>query len=319
MAGPKISLIVPTLNRREPLRRLLESVDGLSGLVPDEVIIVDGGSTDGSVEFLEAWASKAHAYSSRIVRQQRGVGPGHARNLGIKASSGEILAFTDDDCVVQPLWLANLVSGFDGDHAVVGVGGRVRALRDDIFSQYYVFHKILEPPSSLLYLVSANCCYGRDAVLAAGGFDEGLLRPGGEDVGLSLKLLHGGGRLRISEGAIVYHEFRSGLVDFCRTFFNYGSGCGIIAARHLLQGVQPEFPYHSQFNGPDPFRGYGALSPPGLTPVEIWRDSLNAFRQYHSVRIGAFTACRFLALRTVQRFAYSAGWRSTTQESPPQS
>src|SRR3990172_8237485 len=73
------------------------------------------------------------------------------------------------------------------------------------------------PPPPRLYLVGANCCYRGDAVLDGGGFDEDIPRPGGEDIGLSVKLSRAGWEFGVVGGAIVYHDYRIDILDFLRT------------------------------------------------------------------------------------------------------
>lgn len=163
------------------------------------------------------------------LRSDTNQGPASARNAGIRLASNEIVAFTDNDCMISPDWGNILYSELRcASRRVVGIGGRVEALRrDSLFGQYHDFHQILNPPifpNTCLYLVTANCCYRRDEILQVGGFDERLPFPGGEDPGLSFKLLGKGYVLGYSRAAIVYHDFRSGFVDFVRTFYRYGSG-----------------------------------------------------------------------------------------------
>jgi mycofactocin glycosyltransferase len=76
--------------------------------------------------------------------------------------------------------------------------------------------------------VTANCAYRRSAILDAGGFEEALRVPGGEDPHLSQKIRARGYSLRYEPTAVVRHDFRENLFDFARTFFRYGSGCGYV-------------------------------------------------------------------------------------------
>jgi len=179
---------------------------------------------------------RSHGFGARVVRQQSAAGPAQARNLGIAEAEGDVIALTDDDCQVHPQWLENLSRKMYADSRTLGVGGRVLPFETDLLSRYYTFHRILEPPKSLLYLVSANCCYDRRAMLAVGGFDEEVRRPGGEDVGISFKLCKAGCRFAFAEDAIVYHEYRNNLLDFLRTFRNYGIGCRQVTEKHFGRG-----------------------------------------------------------------------------------
>ena len=228
-----ISIVVPTHNRSNSLRRLLRSLDGLAKITPAEVIVVDDGSREHATgEVLQDWLHSKHMYVPKVVTNGRSHGPGFARNAGVKASSGSIIAFTDDDCVVEPNWLAGLVPRLVPDGHIVGVGGRVLPLVNSTISRYYSFHKILEPPPSLLYLVSANCCYQRGALETVGGFDEDIQKAGGEDIGLSFKLARAGGRFAYAPDAVVYHDYRNNVLDFMRTFRNYGRGSRTVTEKY---------------------------------------------------------------------------------------
>lgn len=167
-------------------------------------------------------------------------GPAKARNLGLAEASGDVVAFTDDDCVVDERWLINLVAPLDIERGVIGVGGSVSPLNNDLVSRYYTFHHILEPPPSLLYLVTANCCYLRAPILEVGGFETDLSFPGGEDVALSFKLYKQGYRFAMAEDAVVYHDYRRDLRNFYRTFQNYGLGCRYVTDKYFGCGVMTD-------------------------------------------------------------------------------
>lgn len=234
IAGPlRVSVVVPTRDRPAQLARLLASLDSLVGLRPVEVIVVDGSTANGTRIVLNDWADRSHGFDARVVRQQSPSGPAQARNLGIVKAGGDVIAFTDDDCQVHSHWLWNLSRKMYADAQTLGVGGRVLPRESDLLSRYYTFHRILEPPKSLLYLVSANCCYDRRAILSVGGFDEEVRWPGGEDVGVSFKLSKVGCRFAFAEGAIVYHDYRNNLLDFLKTFRNYGIGCRQVTEKHF--------------------------------------------------------------------------------------
>ncbi len=238
MAGflGSISVIVPTFNRSRKLMRLLDSLDRLQRASPMEIIIVDDCSTDDTDEVANEWLKKRHRFDVKYHRTRKNGGPAKARNLGLREALGDVVAFTDDDCVVHEQWLVNLVHALDVKNGVIGVGGTVLPVKADIISRYYTFHHILEPAPSLLYLVTANCCYLRASAIAAGGFDTNLPMPGGEDVALSFKLYKQGYRFALAKNAIVYHDYRRDLKDFYRTFLNYGMGCRYVTEKYYGNG-----------------------------------------------------------------------------------
>jgi glycosyltransferase involved in cell wall biosynthesis len=220
-----VSLIVPTRNRRAKLERLLRSIDELRGNPLEEVIVIDGRSVDSTREFLREWSRAGHSFSPIVLNQDRGNGPGSARNLGMEATVSDIVAFTDDDCIPDPDWLRFLVPAVNKTHGVVGAGGRVLPTERDWISRYFAYYRILEPPPSMLYLVTANCAYSRVEAMNVGGFDGTIPTPGGEDVALSIRLRQAGWSFGYVPEALVRHEFRSDVSDFLRTFRNYGRGC----------------------------------------------------------------------------------------------
>lgn len=227
-----LSVVIPTHDRPDSLRRLLASIDHLSGTCPSEVIVVDDASSTLRTQYiLGRWVKREHPYEARVLTEPESRGPGHARNHGVEVATRELVAFTDDDCVVEPRWLSRILERLRFQKSLAGVGGRVLPLDHDVVSMFYNFHRILDPPPSLLYLVSANCCYRRDAFLSVGGYDEDLRRPGGEDIGLSFRLSREGWKFGFAPDAIVYHDYRNNPLDFIRTFWNYGRGSRLVTEK----------------------------------------------------------------------------------------
>ena len=231
-------MVVPTHNRIGLLREL---IDGLARCdpAPDEVVVVDDGSSE-PVE--NALGTNGVPFRLRVLRNDTALGPGAARNRGVHASRGRFVLFTDDDCLVDPGWVGALVSRLESENGAQlgGVGGAVRAYGDDVFSRYYEFHKILEPrphdaghPERIPYLVTANCGVRRDVFMRAGGFDTRIPTAGGEDAAFSLRIVKRGYHLEREDGAVVWHRFRPGLIDFARTFYRYGLGGRYVVDRYL--------------------------------------------------------------------------------------
>ena len=116
-ALPFASIVVPTLNRKSLLKNCLDSLFQMD--YPSsafEVIVVDGGSTDGTKEMIET----TFPGTKYVLEKRRG--RSIARNVGWKNAKGQIVAYTDDDCVVDKKWLKTLVSGFDSKK-IGAVGG----------------------------------------------------------------------------------------------------------------------------------------------------------------------------------------------------
>jgi nucleoside-diphosphate-sugar epimerase len=224
-----VSIVVPTYGRGDKLQRLIAAVEQLRP-APAEVVVVDDASPGGPPSWLASWETAPHAYRARLVRHATNRGPAAARNTGLLHARADLVAFTDDDCEPAPSWVDAISRPLrDREPPIVGVGGIVRARRDDLLSRYYVHQRILEPPSDASYLVTANACFRREMVDAVGGFDERIRQPGGEDPGLCYALAREGFRFSFAPAAVVTHDFRGNLIDFVRTFYRYGKGCGHVA------------------------------------------------------------------------------------------
>lgn len=232
-----VSVVVPCHGRLASLQRaaasLLDARDHFDGGRVELLFVDDASPTPVEA----ALAGLLDDPAVRVVALPRNRGPSGARNAGIAAARGEIVLFTDDDVLVDRAWIRELAVYLrDAPRRVAGVGGRVYALGDDIFSRYYEYHRILDPfrmdDGTILYVVTCNCAYRRAVLDELGGFDEAIRKPGGEDPGLSFKARAAGYSLHLHEQAVVWHDFRPGLRDFARTFFRYGRGCRNQVDRH---------------------------------------------------------------------------------------
>jgi glucosyl-dolichyl phosphate glucuronosyltransferase len=121
MPAVQLSIILPTFNRVDPLRHAIAAL--LYQTAPGnayEVIVVDNNSTDGTAQLLESIVDSR----VRCLRERR-QGISYARNAGIAAARGDIIAFTDDDVEAAPDWVETIVTALDARPDVAGVGGRV--------------------------------------------------------------------------------------------------------------------------------------------------------------------------------------------------
>jgi glycosyltransferase involved in cell wall biosynthesis len=204
---PRVSVIIPTRNRRALLRELLEALAKQS-FDDYEAVVVDDGSTDGSADEVHAWAQTG--VPARLV-QGNGEGAVAARLAGVAAAQGELLAFTDDDCIPHRDWLAAGVAALDaGADVVQGVTrphGAVRPLDRTIMVDRH----------DGLYN-TCNVFYRRSAYENVGGFEQaggGVLRfrPGrrarnlgfGEDALLGWRVRRAG-RAAFAPDAVVDHQ-----------------------------------------------------------------------------------------------------------------
>lgn len=201
----KVSVVVPTYNRPDLLHRCLTALlDQTVEANTYEIIIVDDGANDEVKRLVEAMGRATEA-NLRYIAVTQSQGPAAARNVGWRAAGGEIIAFTDDDCIPEPGWLqAGLAAFKDG---IVGASGRLVVTIPANPTDYELNETGLEESE----FITANCFYRWEALAGAGGFDERFTAAWREDTDLFLTLLkrYGGfSRLADLPDAVVVHPVR---------------------------------------------------------------------------------------------------------------
>ena len=202
---PEIAVVVPTYQRRDLLPRLLAGLEAQT-LDRDrfEVVVVDDGSADGSGAELDRLAA-ATSLHLRVLHLPGNHGPAFARNRGWEAATAPHLAFTDDDCDIDPGWLAAGLAALQADERLGIVQGRTLLPRDEasIPRTAWTVYRLIEAPTP--WFEGCNLFLRRDALEAAGGFDEGI-RWFGEDTSLGWAVLAAGWERGFAPEAIVRHD-----------------------------------------------------------------------------------------------------------------
>lgn len=198
-----ISVVVPTYQRPDLLNRCLSALFSQT-MEPSlyEVVVVDDGPTGDTRQTVVAWALKSGP-SVRYLPNAGRHGPAAARNKGWQAARGELIAFTDDDCIPSPDWLTAGVAAF-ADATVQGVSGRIVVPIPSVPTDYEHTVAGLERGP----FATANCFYRRTALSAVGGFDERFTVAWREDSDLEFALRARGYRLIRRPSAIVVHPVR---------------------------------------------------------------------------------------------------------------
>lgn len=233
--GPgDVAAVIPVRDRAAGLSRTLNRL-GHAG----QVVVVDDGSTDPAA--IRAAAERAAGHV-RLVRHDASRGPAAARNTGWRAATAPVIAFVDADVEPEPGWLSTLLAHLS-DPAVAAVAPRVAPLATlgtpGWLAAYEQVRSPLDlggaeatvrPGSRVPYVPTAALLVRRDALAAAGGFDEAM--PHGEDVDLVWRLVAGGSTVRYEPGAVVRHPVRPGLRAWLRQRYDYGSSAAPLAVRH---------------------------------------------------------------------------------------
>jgi glycosyltransferase involved in cell wall biosynthesis len=189
----KLSVVIPTRNKREPLARTLAALRRQTGAPePWEIIVVDDASDDGTDSLL-AELSRQPASRLLVVSCPENVGRAAARNRGVRAASGTWVLFLDDDIVAPPGLLAahHRLLETDPKHGTIG-----RVATDPAIVDAPHFHyidgqgvaKIRAGPVPARYFVTQNAAVPREALLVVGGFDERFRAYGFEDAEIAFRL-----------------------------------------------------------------------------------------------------------------------------------
>jgi len=202
MSVVKYSVIVPAYNAGKTIGDCLGALTRQS-LVSAvyEVIVVDDGSKDGTAEVVKT-------FSVRYLRQANR-GPATARNHGAREARGEIILFTDSDCVPSADWIAEMTKPF-GDPDVVAVKGAYRTNQRSLTARFAQVEfeerfELLKRAASIDMVDTYSAAYRSDVFRQAGGFDESFPVANNEDTELSYKLSRMGRKMVFNPNAVVYH------------------------------------------------------------------------------------------------------------------
>jgi glycosyltransferase involved in cell wall biosynthesis len=233
-----------------------------------EVVVVDDGSGDSTVELLETYAAR---WSQLIWRTQtHNRGPAAARNVGTSLARGRLILFVDDDIVAS----RHLLSGHESHHqaldGLTGVVGRVEWHPDLVVTPFmrwldstdlqFAFATMSEGPVARPWEAFYTCNLSLPARLLeeVGGFDERFPYPAFEDIDLGLRLSQTGFRLEYRPGVLAWHARAVTLEEFCRRMRKVGESAT------LLRAAQPDLPFDLplQPDGPTGWRRLAAKALP---------------------------------------------------------
>lgn len=207
----KITVAIPCYNGSTYIGCAIESV--LEQTRPaDEILVVDDGSTDRSVEIIRL-------YPVRLIQHHNNQGLAMARNSAIEAATGDVIVYIDADAIADSHLLATLISGYDSPQ-VGGVGGQgvecnIRSLADR-WRQKHASQTHGDKPRDVEFLYGLCMSFRLEALRQIGGFNPAF-RTNAEDIDVSLRLRKAGYRLRYLPDARVYHQRMDDEASLART------------------------------------------------------------------------------------------------------
>ncbi len=226
--GPRISVVVCTRNGSATLRECLEAL-GRQRYANREILVIDDGSTDEVPSIAQSFDFV------RYVRQHH-AGLSVARNLGAAHATGEIVAYTDDDCVPDEDWLVHLAQAFDDPKWVAAGGSNLppppRTRTEAVVAQAPggPSHVLINDEEAE-HLPGCNIAIRKSALDAISGFQP-QFTAAGDDVDVCWRLRELGGRLRFSPGAFVWHHRRFTVGAYLKQQRGYGYAEALLMKTH---------------------------------------------------------------------------------------
>jgi len=255
---PLVSVVIATCANSETAVSCVEAIQSAAS-GPYEVIVVENRPARSTVK---------HALDERFdgderVRyvEERRPGLACARNAGLRAARGELVAFTDDDVTVDPAWLPAIRASFEADPEVDCMTGLILPLELETPAQLLlerfagyakgflprVYALDNPPPDQPLFPYTAgyfgsgaNMAFRTEALRRLGGFDPvlgtGTRARGCEDLDVCIRVLNAGSRLAYEPRAVVWHRHPDTHAHLRRRAFDYGTALGAMLTKHLLIG-----------------------------------------------------------------------------------
>ena len=232
-AAPAVWTVAITVrNDRKGMVRVLESLVAQSS-PPDEVVLVDAFSDDGTWDVIGAFAARA---PFPVLIEQHAGSRGAGRTRCVELAKGDVVAFLDSDCVAPPAWLARFREAWaresvvPGAHPLGALGGPYQA--PAVSSEFErAVDDVMEPMEAASFggVNTGNSAYLRSAMLSVGAFDAALHTA--EDPDLNARLRRAGYRL-VRTDNVVLHERRMSWRKLVRQHYEYGKGGWALIRRY---------------------------------------------------------------------------------------
>jgi len=277
--SPLLSVVVATKDRRGRLGRLLDALEAQTvGRESFELVVIDDGSSDGTADVLGGRVD-------RLISHPEPTGPAIARQEGWKASSGNLIAFTDDDCRPEPDWLERALEAHGLAPGAI-IQGQTRPDPEEAGALGDPLSRSIRVDRLGPFFQTCNVFYPRHVLESVDGFDPTIPRPSVEDADLAMRALSTGCGAVYAEQAIVNHAVE------------------VHRLRHAVVGTRrwasllPLVARHPELRRAFPWRGL------------IWREThARLLLALLGITISSFTGRRIFLLWAVPYISLRNGWR----------
>ena len=215
-----ISIVIPVYNAQKTILDCLKHCLSQDYAGDYEIIVIDDGSSDDSAKIIKSFGEKI-----KYIFQEN-AGPARARNTGWKNSLGEIVIFTDSDCLVPENWLKKLLTGFESDEKIAVVQGSYDiANKGNLVAEIINFdirEKHKKMPKLIKNLASYNIAVKKGVLEEVDGFSTSFLAPSAEDTDLSYRIIKLGYKIAFVYDSQVAHYHTETLNKYLKEQSRHG-------------------------------------------------------------------------------------------------
>ena len=213
-----MSVIVPAFNAGSRIGNCLEALQSQAERCDAEILVVDDGSSDNTSDVVQRYRGV------RLIHQVNS-GPASARNRGAFEARGEIIVFTDDDCVPAPGWLGAMLKPFTNPD-VVGAKGVYRTRQKELIARFVQIeyedrYRLMAASDSIDFVDTYSAAFRRNRFLEVNGFDTEFPLACAEDAELSYRMSGRGWKLNFVPEAVVYHSHPQTLTGYLKKKYKF--------------------------------------------------------------------------------------------------
>lgn len=230
-----VSIIIPTYNGARRIGKCIQALTAQSSLNLVEILVIDDGSEDDTA------AVVAKHPGVRVI-SQRNAGPAAARNRGALEAQGNILLFTDDDCVPTPNWLNAMLAPFQDD-AVVGVKGVYLTHQKAITARFVQLeyedkYRLMSTQANIDFIDTYSAGYRRERFLEMKGYDTSFPVACAEDIELSYRMSALGWKMRFVPEAVVYHTHPDSFANYLKKKYKFAYWRMLAVRKNPSKGIK---------------------------------------------------------------------------------